>query len=881
MSSILDNILVNVSTSVYVNQYGEIMGSKGDVEKLLNASAQQILDKPLDSFIDAHYAHITSSAIEHCLHTGENKTVWVRLRHEEQERELLFLPKDISAVNWPEGAVVKFFDVTYFSEQTSTADLPVDVFNTMLRDFESGTVLLRENGIIENMNAQAASIIGCRRAELLGQSIDDVIRDTSESAPALLVEIANAWRNTNRPSQSTIKTDEGETVFLKYYPISGEKDQQQRLVVTLQSFSGSDRGTQKVGRVYEKLLHKIQVMSIHNSLANDFNICIDGPQLYPRITRTLTIGLGIHDTVSTLCLRNKTNDRFELTSCFGIEPSDARSLMVKPLGIAQHVFLPVRLHPNGENLLRQGFTKMIYAPIVIGKQTVGYLSVFRKSENYQLHEEETLVRIIAEHLRQFIMRWQAEQELNEKVETLSRLRSISDAYQLAESKDQLAYTFISSITAEQGLRFNRAFLFLYNEEKEELVATVAIGPLNPEEAGETWQELSRAAISFDELLQDFDRIDKIKNSPLQKRFEKYSFKCTGKTFICKSIQSDSTRIHRKSEIDNETDSEFFHSLIADEFLIAPLLTKSKPVGVLVADNLITHEPISSDLLRYVEIICNGTQQALERMRLYEKLQESVDKLRRSNQLLQDHRNRMQTMERLSAIGEMAAVVAHEIRNPLVTIGGFAKTLSDDLKPDNPDQRYVKIIFDEVQRLERVVKDLLDFAKPIKMNRREVYIRDVISQAIDIVQPEMDQAGITVRSRLLRSTAPVLVDPDLIRQVLLNLMSNAMDAMREGGTLRISSRVNDDLIRIRVSDTGHGIEQNDIEKMFEPFFTRKTGGTGLGLAIVKNIVNQHAGTIKVESTKGAGTSFLISLPVDVEKDLEERAKLKPPRIGIGN
>jgi PAS domain S-box-containing protein len=874
MSAILDNILVNVSTSVYLNEYGIIVGTKGDVDKLFSVASHVLNEMPLEAFVDPQYAHIAGSMIEHCIHTGESKTIRIRLRHEQLERELLFLPKDVSAVNWPEGAVVKFFDVTHFSDQMSSSDMPMDVFNTMLRDFDAGTVLLDWEGRIENMNSQAANMLGRRREFLIGSTLNELLESAeTEEERNLLKELQDSNEN-SREGQSWINTVDGETLLLKYYPIAGNGHEDRHLVITLQSIAGGESANLRVSKVYEKLLHKIQVMSIYNYLANDFNVCVDEEQLFPRITRTLTIGLGLHKTIAILALRNDQTMNFELSSCFGIDPKDARALMVKPLGVAQHVFLPMRLHPNGEFLLHDGFIKMLYAPIIVDRKTIGYLSLFRKSQNYQLHEEEILMRIVTDNLRQFIFRLRAEQEIKEKVETLSRLRSISEAYQLANNREEIAYAFLSSVTAEQGLRFNRAFLFLYDEECDELAATLAVGPISAEEAGKTWFNLNQEGITFDDLLQDFKRIEKIKFTAIYQNFKETRLKCSGLSFMCQCIKRGEIRIVRQEEVHGDVDQEFYHSSFNHEFLIAPLNAKDKPVGVLIADNKITGGYISKDLLRYVEIICKSTQQAFERIRLYEQLQESVLSLKRSNQLLKEHQNRVQNLERLSAIGQMSAIVAHEIRNPLVTIGGFAKSLSDDLHDDDPNKKYVGIIFDEVQRLERVVKDLLDFAKPIKMDRKEVSLKDVVNQAVDMIQPAAEKAGIAVRSRITTNTMPVRIDPDLIRQLLLNLMSNAMEAMTDGGVLRIIASQRTDDIKITVSDTGTGIPEEFLDKLFEPFFTSKPSGTGLGLAIVKSIVSQHAGTIEVDSKLEEGTSFIITIPKNPEKTISSFARMQP-------
>jgi len=218
-------------------------------------------------------------------------------------------------------------------------------------------------------------------------------------------------------------------------------------------------------------------------------------------------------------------------------------------------------------------------------------------------------------------------------------------------------------------------------------------------------------------------------------------------------------------------------------------------------------------------------------------------------------------DRLAALGEMAAGVAHEIRNPLGGIGGLAALLAQDIPEGDPRKGLALRIVEGVQSLNRVVESLLSFTRPINLKRRRMRLRDVVESAAALLSGRIARAGVRVSLGDGRSDPVIEADPDLLKQVFVNLMANAVDAMPDGGRLSISwrERGDADMLEVMVEDTGTGISPEDIGKAFNPFFTTKDDGVGMGLAMVHRIVEAHGGRISVSSRVGRGTTFLISLP----------------------
>jgi two-component system sensor histidine kinase HydH len=226
------------------------------------------------------------------------------------------------------------------------------------------------------------------------------------------------------------------------------------------------------------------------------------------------------------------------------------------------------------------------------------------------------------------------------------------------------------------------------------------------------------------------------------------------------------------------------------------------------------------------------------------------------------RREIERSQRLASVGRLAAGVAHEIRNPLSSIKGFATYFKQRYQDVPEDQQTADIMIQEVDRLNRVVSQLLEFARPVTVSPKSTSLKTLVKDSLKLIERQSQDKQITIDTRNSAHIDEVKIDPDRINQVLLNLYLNAIEAMEPGGKLRIEisdSEENGGLI-IQTSDTGHGISDADLSRIFDPYFTTKSSGTGLGLAIVHNIVEAMGGTIEVKSEAEAGTTFTVVIPI---------------------
>lgn len=222
-------------------------------------------------------------------------------------------------------------------------------------------------------------------------------------------------------------------------------------------------------------------------------------------------------------------------------------------------------------------------------------------------------------------------------------------------------------------------------------------------------------------------------------------------------------------------------------------------------------------------------------------------------------------QRLASIGMLAAGVAHEIRNPLSSIKGFATYFKERYRDTPKDQQIADIMIQEVERLDRVIGQLLEFAKPMRIEEKRTYLDPLIRHSLKMVESDAEQKGITLNFENNALIETATIDPDRIKQVLLNLYLNAIEAMDGGGALTVAliRAERDNGMQIKVSDTGPGIKPEDLPHLFDPYFTTKPSGTGLGLAIVHKIIESHKGDILVESRIGEGTTVTMVIPHALE------------------
>lgn len=291
----------------------------------------------------------------------------------------------------------------------------------------------------------------------------------------------------------------------------------------------------------------------------------------------------------------------------------------------------------------------------------------------------------------------------------------------------------------------------------------------------------------------------------------------------------------------------------------PLILKGLVIGVLTVADDTPGRTFSATDVQLLELLAPQMAVFIRNARLYQELQERVDAQRQAE-------NQLVRSARLAAVGEMAAGVAHELNNPLTTVAGFVELALDELAPTSPLHTDLQLVLREAHRARGVVRRLLDFSRPAENVRVRSDLNELVSDVLTLVQHLVRTGGVEIRIKLWDDLPSIKIDPNQIKQVLLNLVHNALQAMPRGGVLTIQTmrqqRDEQLWLTVMVQDTGDGIPPENMERLFEPFFTTRPvgSGTGLGLSVSYGIVKEHQGFIEVESVPGSGSAFTVWLPV---------------------
>lgn len=448
------------------------------------------------------------------------------------------------------------------------------------------------------------------------------------------------------------------------------------------------------------------------------------------------------------------------------------------------------------------------------------------------------------------------EENNQKLQELSLLHRLSSPILATVRVDKLAHLILTALTAGPSPVFERAMLFMINERSGILQGMLGIDretsidlpfPTRSDLGHSTPWDLDDATLTRQRSSEFCSQVktvrielDKTKNISSRAVLEKRIF------HIPDAVN------------DKRVNPAIIDTFSIRSFAVAPLQTKDRVFGVVFVDNPYSGKPITREDLRFLQLFTSQAGIAIENSLLYGSLEEANRRLREAqDQLLHG--------ERLATIGEMAASIAHELKGPLVSIGGFARRLGRKVHKDSVEAQYTETIVNEVKRLEKLLSDTLSFSRKATICYDHCAITDVVEDALTIVMPLLARSTIKIVKAYPRTPIHLFADCQQLKQIFINLFSNANEAMQEQGELHIaisaSTLHGKPAVAVKVGDTGSGIPTDAINKIFSSFYTTKSDGTGLGLPIASRIVANHGGKIQVKSQPGVGTDFTVILPLN--------------------
>jgi len=447
-----------------------------------------------------------------------------------------------------------------------------------------------------------------------------------------------------------------------------------------------------------------------------------------------------------------------------------------------------------------------------------------------------------------------------QIAQLSLLHDMGGLLQRSLDRDRLLYTLLTCITAGPALGFNRGFVLLPDEQGENLRGEMAVGPVTVEEAHRIWAEVGKRHRGLQDLVEAFAP-EQIEMTDIQRLVcgMRFSLKESPSAILSRVMRESTTFRVATDAVRRDLCYPYGDVLRTQEFAAAPLIAGSRILGVVLADNAFNQEPIVEEDLKLLTTLCNQAGLAISNAIAHAQIEDHADELAKAYQRLREAHQELVRQEKLVTVGEMAARVSHEIRNPLATIGGFARSMlknPDDVSRVKSD---ASIIVEEVEELEGILGNMLDLTRPSGPACRLENVNSIVEHACLMARSDFQKYPVSLVKQLDDYLPEVFVDARQIQQGLLNVIRNGLQAMPEGGELTVATASEEDGVVVSITDHGEGIPPDVRDNIFTPFYTTKVQGTGLGLAVTRKIMDDHHGTIEAQSEEGVGTTFILKVP----------------------
>lgn len=477
---------------------------------------------------------------------------------------------------------------------------------------------------------------------------------------------------------------------------------------------------------------------------------------------------------------------------------------------------------------------------------------FRTTINRAVEQRQMAVRE-----QQYIEQLRASHEQQERqLRQLQLLHEVTTAWQGTFEQDHLLSMVLTCATSGRALGYNRAHVFLVSPEGRHLQGAMALGPSSREEAGKIWSQLASLSLS--------EQLDLVRRSPpndaISKDISHISIPIDDSNeILAQCVRERAAFVVNDSYNSSMVGPALSQALRVKEFACAPLIARDEVLGVLIIDNLYTGRPIRQEDIQVLSTFANQAALALATVQSYQRLKRHLVQMQRMQE-------RLIESERVAATGSVAAQVAHEIRNPLFVISGYARRLLNAESANSETASAARIIVQESDRLEQILTRVLNYLHESERHMMRADLNDSVRRAAESVRDTIESHKVGLALGL--APLPVVeVDPQLMEQVVVNLLLNALAATRAGGRIDVRTSSEGDIVRLEVSDTGVGIPAEDLPNLFNPFYSANTSGIGVGLAVVNRIVHSFGGTIRVQSRENEGTVMTVLIPTADAKERE--------------
>lgn len=640
-------------------------------------------------------------------------------------------------------------------------------------------------------------------------------------------------------------------------------------------------GMIKNSRLHAQLERRLQeqtrVYEVGKALSSTLNL----DELLDLISKTSTE--LTHARGGVLRLLNREDTVLEIKSSYGDVVTDTvnsgRKIGDGIPGLVAEQGEPIKIDAISPEMKETEVVKtishsLICVPIIGKEGVIGTIASFDKNpegEDHRFSDEDVdLLSSFAGHAAVAIEHARFYERMEElALDNLLRLRELSILYHINTAMrstvklNRLLRIILTGVTIGGGLGFNRAILLMVNKRAQTLRGMLGIGPGSGQEANQIWQSKTNKQKSLVEMIVEVPDEDQYEETAFEKIAQSIWMPLNPDQGIFARTVLEKRAFNITDVTEHLEDSYYISNLLEiDHFATVPLIVRDQVIGIIYVDNKYNKVPISEDELNFLQMFANQAALAIDNAMLYSNVE-------KRNQELREAQDRLVQMEKMTALGKMAADIAHEIRNPIICVGGFARRLLNDETLGEKNKKYVNIISEESTRLETILQDILVFSKETQIHFEKCHVNVIIKSALELLTLEIQDREVEVNTCFFKDLDTIMADTQQLKQVFINLFTNALQQVAEKkGLINIMTYNTLSFtggVTIEVSDNGGGIASEFIDNIFNPFFTTKGTGTGLGLAIIRKIIENHHGNINVRNRPGIGVTFVINFPIDPRKE----------------
>ena len=456
--------------------------------------------------------------------------------------------------------------------------------------------------------------------------------------------------------------------------------------------------------------------------------------------------------------------------------------------------------------------------------------------------------------------------LDNKTLEVRFLHELGSVLQSSVDLEEVLSVALTAITAGKGFGMNRAFLLLTDREHAILKGYLAIGPRNYEEASQVWNEIACNDMDLQTLAQNF-RQNKLSSerAKFHDILEQLSVPISSTDHLLIRALEDKHPILIEDAFHNpNVTAGLAHLLGVDTFLLMPLHSRNRRVGLIIADNCITHRRISENDMHSLETFTFPVAFAIERASLYDRLQVELSRITEAGNKLKEQQELIVRMEKMALVGRITSSIAHSIRNPLMIIGGFARSILKNTPPSDPKRDFIESIVSETRQLEGVLDEILNYSDSLYPTRDFWDVNQMVETSVRDVQELLIQRACECHFEPEITLPLAYIDLKQVSYCVRTLIVSDIDG-RSGEIVRITATGHDGSIQLRIEDSQRKVSQDELDALLTPFAITHDMGTGLGLALCRTMLDKQGLPFVVIAPPEGGITYMITLPTQKEEE----------------